>query len=441
KRALLETVAANAREAFATHKLKRASDFDARARGLKELQEALDLPEAPLRIECYDISNLQGSQVVGSMVVFEDGLARKSEYRRFEVRSVEGQDDVASLREVLTRRLARLASERDEPEEAEGSGEPRGGAPVGREGSGEPRGGAPVGREGSGEPQGDAPMTLFEPFTIPYMQRALVEVLVLGALAGAVGVLVVLRRLAFVGDALTHTVFPGVVIAHLLGRSLLLGALAFGVLTAVLLTAVGRHRRVGDDAALAILLTSFFSLGVVLISRTRGFTADLTAFLFGRVLAVDRTDLLQTLVVAAVAAIVLALLHKELVLRAFDPEATAAMGYRTRALDLVLNLLIALVVVAAVEAVGTVLVIALIVVPAAAARLLADRVGAMTALACLLGAAGGWLGLAVSYEVSVDHGVRLAAGATIVVVLVGLFLLAAAVAPLRRRRAAAGGHP
>jgi excinuclease ABC subunit C len=121
KRALLETVAANAREAFATHKLKRASDFDARARGLKELQEALDLPEAPLRIECYDISNLQGNQVVGSMVVFEDGLPRKSEYRRFEIRSVEGQDDVASLREVLTRRLARLESERDEPQ-----GEPEG---------------------------------------------------------------------------------------------------------------------------------------------------------------------------------------------------------------------------------------------------------------------------------------------------------------------------
>ena len=119
-------------------------------------------------------------------------------------------------------------------------------------------------------------MNLLQPFTIPYMQRALVEVLVLGALAGAVGVLVVLRRLAFVGDALTHTVFPGVVIAHLLGRSLLLGALAFGVLTAVLLTTLGGHRRVGDDAALAILLTSFFSLGVVLISRTRGFTADLT---------------------------------------------------------------------------------------------------------------------------------------------------------------------
>jgi manganese/iron transport system permease protein len=281
-------------------------------------------------------------------------------------------------------------------------------------------------------------VNLFEPFTIPYMQRALVEVLALGALAGAVGVFVVLRRLAFVGDALTHTVFPGVVIAHLLGQSLLLGALAFGVLTALLLTGLGANRRVGADAALAILLTSFFSLGVVLVSRTRSFTADLTVFLFGRVLAVDRTDLAQTLAVAALVALVLVALRKELVLRAFDPEGASAMGYRTGALDLVLNLLIALVVVAAVESVGTVLVIALIVVPAAAARLLADRVATMTLVACLLGAAGGWLGLAISYEVSVDHGVRLAAGATIVVVLVGLFLLAAAVAPLRRRMLAAG---
>ena len=128
KRALLETVTANARDAFANHKLKRATDFDARARALKELQEQLDLPVAPLRIECYDISNLQGDQVVGSMVVFEDGLARKSEYRRFEVRSVDGQDDFASLREVLSRRLARLAEEQRELPEAErAEGEPAAG--------------------------------------------------------------------------------------------------------------------------------------------------------------------------------------------------------------------------------------------------------------------------------------------------------------------------
>jgi manganese/iron transport system permease protein len=277
---------------------------------------------------------------------------------------------------------------------------------------------------------------LVEPFRLPYMQRALLEVLLLGALAGVVGVFVVLRRLAFVSDALTHTIFPGVVIAHLLDRSLLLGALAFGVLTAVLLTGITTSRRVGADAALAILLTSFFSLGVVLVSRTRTYTADLTVFLFGRVLAVDRADLLQTLALAAVVGATLWALRKELVLRAFDPDGAAAMGYRTAALDLVLNLLIALVVVAAVKAVGTVLVVALIVVPAAAARLLADRVTTTAVLAAALGAVGGWLGLAVSYEVSVDHGVRLASGATIVVVLVVGFALAAAAAPVRRRLAA-----
>jgi manganese/iron transport system permease protein len=275
---------------------------------------------------------------------------------------------------------------------------------------------------------------LIEPFRLPYMQRALAEVLLLGALAGVVGVFVVLRRLAFVADALTHTIFPGVVIAHLLDRSLLLGALAFGVLTALLLTGItSGSRRVGADAALAILLTSFFSLGVVLVSRTRTYTADLTVFLFGRVLAVDRADLLQTLALAALVGGVLWGLRKELLLRAFDPDGATAMGYRTAALDLVLNLLIALVVVAAVKAVGTVLVVALIIVPAAAARLLADRVATTAVLAAALGAAGGWLGLAASYEVSVDRGIRLAAGATIVVVLVAGFALAAAVAPLRRR--------
>jgi excinuclease ABC subunit C len=123
KRALLETVTANARDAFAGHKLKRASDFDSRARALKALQEHIGLPVAPLRIECYDISNLQGNQVVGSMVVFEDGLPRKSEYRRFEVRSVDGQDDFASLREVLSRRLARLAAEQQPPETGVADGE------------------------------------------------------------------------------------------------------------------------------------------------------------------------------------------------------------------------------------------------------------------------------------------------------------------------------
>jgi excinuclease ABC subunit C len=111
KKALLETVARNAMEALKQHKTRRASDLTTRSRALQELQDALELPEAPLRIECYDVSNLQGSNVVASMVVFEDGLARKSEYRRFSIKAVEGQDDVRSIHEVITRRFRRYLAE------------------------------------------------------------------------------------------------------------------------------------------------------------------------------------------------------------------------------------------------------------------------------------------------------------------------------------------
>jgi excinuclease ABC subunit C len=125
KRALMETVERNAQQAFALHKTKRASDLTARSKALSEIQEALGLEDAPLRIECFDVSNLQGTSVVASMVVFEDGLARKSEYRRFAVRGVEGQDDVASMHEVLTRRFARHLEEAPRAELDEESGRPR----------------------------------------------------------------------------------------------------------------------------------------------------------------------------------------------------------------------------------------------------------------------------------------------------------------------------
>ncbi|MEA2842898.1 MAG: excinuclease subunit, partial [Actinomycetota bacterium] len=113
KRALQETVTQNAKEEFVRHRLKRASDHNARARALNALQDALDLPDAPLRIECYDMSHIQGSDYVGSMVVMEDGLAKKSDYRRFKIRDVPGNDDFAAMEEVLTRRLTALIAERD----------------------------------------------------------------------------------------------------------------------------------------------------------------------------------------------------------------------------------------------------------------------------------------------------------------------------------------
>lgn len=122
KRALLETVEQNAKQAFTLHKLRRAADLTARSRALQELQDLLGLAQAPLRIECFDVSNLQGTSVVASMVVFEDGLARKSEYRRFAIRGVEGQDDVASMYEVVARRFRRYLEERQRTGELEAMG-------------------------------------------------------------------------------------------------------------------------------------------------------------------------------------------------------------------------------------------------------------------------------------------------------------------------------
>jgi excinuclease ABC subunit C len=118
KRELLHTASLNARESFARHKLRRASDHNARARSLLALQNELGLPEAPLRIECFDISNLQGTEIVGSMVVMEDGLPKRSDYRRFKVRGLDGQDDFASMEDVLTRRFRNYLRERDEGAQA-----------------------------------------------------------------------------------------------------------------------------------------------------------------------------------------------------------------------------------------------------------------------------------------------------------------------------------
>jgi manganese/iron transport system permease protein len=263
-----------------------------------------------------------------------------------------------------------------------------------------------------------------EPFQLGYMRRALAEVVILGVLGGVVGVHVLLRRLAFLTEVVQHTVFPGIAIAFALDQSLLAGALVAGIVAIVLYTFGAR--RVDSNALMALLISTFFALGVVVVSRRTGYQSDLTALLFGRILSVDQREVLDTLVIGVVSVVMLVVLHKELVLRAFDPLGSEAMGYPTIALDLVINVVVMLTVVAAVRAVGTVLVVAFIVTPAATARLLCRRVTPMMIVAAALGAIGGWLGLVVSYEGSIHHGWRLASGATIVLVLTAGFLLVAA---------------
>lgn len=264
---------------------------------------------------------------------------------------------------------------------------------------------------------------LIEPFRALYLQRALIEVLLLGVLAGVVGVHVVLRRLAFVADTYTHTVFPGMAVAFALGGSVFIGALAAGLLSAVLFTVLDRSRRVTSDAALAVLLTSFFAVGVIVISRTDRYTADLTALLFGRILLVDNTQIAATAVLTVLVVGVVLALHKELVLRAFDPAGAEALGLPGHGLDLLVNLAVVVVVVAAAQAVGTLLTVALLITPAATARLVARSVPQMYVISVAVGLVAGWLGLVASYEAGVHHGLRLASGATVVLAMTLLFAL------------------
>lgn len=274
---------------------------------------------------------------------------------------------------------------------------------------------------------------LVDPFAVPFMGRALAEVVLLGILGAVLGVHLLLRRKAFVTEALQHTVFPGVAIAFVAGQPLLLGALVAALASVVLLHLLTRNDRVDTDSALALLIAGFFALGVVVVSRSHSFQSSLTALLFGRILAVDARQVVETAVLVAVGLVVLVALHKELVLRAFDPAGSAAAGYPVGRLDLVLDIVVALAVVAAVRAVGTVLLVAFLVTPAGAGRLCCRRIPAMMAAAAALTAVCGWLGLAASYEASVGHGVRLAAGAMVVVTITAGFLVVAAVVAVRRR--------
>jgi manganese/iron transport system permease protein len=273
---------------------------------------------------------------------------------------------------------------------------------------------------------------LVEPFEAAYMQRALLEVVLLGVLGGVVGVHVVLRRMAFITEMIQHAVFPGIAVAFAFGWSLAAGALVSG-LAAVALLAGTTRRRADPDAVMALLIATFFAAGVVVVSRRPGYQSDLTALLFGRILTVDASEIVETAVVAAVSVVVLVALHKELVLRAFDPMGAEALGYRLVRLDLLLDVIVTLTVVAAVRAVGTVLVVAFIVTPAVAARLVCGRVSSTMVVAAALGAVCGWLGLVVSYEGSVHHGWRLASGATVVLVMTLAFLVTLGSVALARR--------
>jgi manganese/iron transport system permease protein len=264
----------------------------------------------------------------------------------------------------------------------------------------------------------------FDLLSSGFFQRALVEVVVVGALAGAVGAHVVLRRLSFFATALSHATFPGVVLADIVGISVLAGALGFGAVVVLAVFALGAERSLDTSTATGAVLAGSLGLGVLLQSGRAGASKDLAALLVGSVLTVDRTDVVVTVVVAVLVLGLVVALHKELVLGAFDPEQARALGY-TRRLDLVLLIAVGAIVATCVPAVGIVLAVALLVVPALTARLWCERMGSTMVLGGVLGAASGVLGLAASAQW------RVAAGASVALAATALFVVSAVLVGVR----------
>ncbi|WP_433041806.1 metal ABC transporter permease [Dactylosporangium sp. CS-033363] len=251
--------------------------------------------------------------------------------------------------------------------------------------------------------------------------RALIEAVLVGTVCGLIGVHVVLRRQAFFTMAMTHATFPGVVIAAVTGLNLYLGGFAAGVLAALAVTALSRRRGHDSSTATAVALAAGFALGAALMAAQDGFTRDLTAYLTGSILTVGTQDLVVAAAVTAAVALVLAVLHKELLFTAFDPGGARAAGYRTGAIDLLVLVLIEAVVATAVPAVGTILTLALVVAPAGAARLWTDRLAPMTALAVALavGSAAGGLYLSRAFDVAAGGAISLLAALAFVVSMLG----------------------
>lgn len=267
---------------------------------------------------------------------------------------------------------------------------------------------------------------LGEVVSSPLLRRALVEVVLVGALCGVVGTHVVLRRLPFATMALSHATFPGVAVAHLLGLPLVAGGWGMAAAVAVVLARLGAVPGVDAATAAGVVLAGSSALGVALVASGPPSDVDLSAFLVGSVLTVAPGDVLATALGGAAICAVLAAVHKELVFAAFDAEAAAASGYPVGRLDVVVLVVVALTLVTSIPAVGVILSVALLVAPAAAARRWVSGVAATMVLAAVLGAGSGVGGLAASQRWDV------AAGAAVVLVAVAIFAVSLACGPRRR---------
>lgn len=272
---------------------------------------------------------------------------------------------------------------------------------------------------------------LVEPLRFSFMQTGLLAAVLVGATCAVLGVYVVLRSMAFIGDALAHTVLPGLVAAYLLGLNLLGGAVVAGVATALGIGWLTRGGTLREDTAIGVTFTGMFALGILLMSTADSFR-DFSDMLFGNVLGITPSDLALIGGLALVVLAVLFLFHKELELTSFDPTHARSIGLRADTVRYGLLLLLSLTVVAGIQAVGVVLISALLITPAAAASLLTKSLPRMMAISASIAAFSGVAGLYASYYLDV------ASGAAIILSCTACFVAAWAVGALRAGRRTGG---
>jgi len=266
---------------------------------------------------------------------------------------------------------------------------------------------------------------LSDPWSFEFMQRAFVASVLVSVVAAVVGSFVILKGMAFIGDALPHASFGGVAVAFVLGENLYVGGGIAALITALLIGFISRRGVVKYDTAIGILFVAMFAIGIAVVQTQDNYTADLFSFVFGNVLAVTWGDVWLTGAIAAVVLALVALFYKELLFTSYDPLMAAAAGLPVAAVQYGLLALLALTTVIALQTVGVVLVVALLVTPAATAQLLVRSLPAMMALGALIGAASSLIGLYVAWHVDTS------ASASIVLTATALFVLAFAFAPGR----------
>lgn len=253
-----------------------------------------------------------------------------------------------------------------------------------------------------------------------FLQKALVTSIMVGIICGVIGSFIVLRGMALMGDAISHAVLPGVAISYMLGINFFYGAVVTGVLTALGIGIISQNSRIKNDSSIGLVFSAMFALGIILITVAQSAT-DLTQILFGNVLSVRTSDMIITLIVGAVVLLAVFLFYKELLVSSFDETMAAAYGLKVRMIHYGIMVLLTLVTVASLQTVGVILVVAMLITPAATAYLLTNRLSTMIFLAAFFGATSSVIGLYISFLSNLPSGPVIVLATTAIFVLVFLF--------------------